>query len=269
MNKIYGRINWENYPSENTALNEHNLNQIDYAVDELDNRVVSMDATKFDKSTANSMVKDISYDETTGTFVVNYLNGVNYKLDTKLEKLAVNFSYNEKTQQLIITLDDGTVQNVDLRSLITQYEFLNSDTVTFGVNSDGKVSAEIINGSITEEKLQPKFLADIKVEVSKVEKLLKTSTEQALLSKSYAVGDTNTRDGEDIDNSKYYSQQSKTSSETSKQFSEEAISAVAEMNKKLKMADFDIDDDGNLIYTDHAAYKFRVDDDGNLNWEVA
>lgn len=46
MNKVYSRTNWENEPSTKTPLNEHNLNKIDFAVDEIDNRVIELDATK-------------------------------------------------------------------------------------------------------------------------------------------------------------------------------------------------------------------------------
>ena len=52
MNKVYSRINWKNYPSEETALNEKNLNKMDLALDNLDNRVIEMDATKI-----NTVVK--------------------------------------------------------------------------------------------------------------------------------------------------------------------------------------------------------------------
>ena len=46
MQKIYSRINWENFPSEKTAVNESNLNKMDLAIDNLDDRVVAMDAAK-------------------------------------------------------------------------------------------------------------------------------------------------------------------------------------------------------------------------------
>ena len=42
-----------------------------------------------------------------------------------------------------------------------------------------------------------------------------------------------------------------------------------EINKKLTMTEFDVNEDGELIYMDNAAYNFFVDNDGNLNWEVA
>ena len=168
MQKIYSRINWENFPSEKTAVNESNLNKMDLAIDNLDDRVVAMDASKVDLTKANDLVEEILWDESNGTLTVVKMNGSRAVIDTKLEKLAVNFTYNPQTQQLAITLDDGTVQNVDLSSLITEYEFLDSDTIAFEI-VDGKVKAIVKNGSITEDKLQPNFLADIKVEVEKAQ----------------------------------------------------------------------------------------------------
>ena len=133
MQKIYSRINWENFPSEKTAVNESNLNKMDLAIDNLDDRVVAMDASKVDLTKANELVEAILWDESNGTLTVVKMNGSRAVIDTKLEKLAVNFTYNPQTQQLVITLDDGTVQNVDLSSLITEYEFLDSDTIAFEI----------------------------------------------------------------------------------------------------------------------------------------
>lgn len=44
MQKAYNRIDWENYPSGKTPLNETNLNKMDVAIDELDNRIIGLDA---------------------------------------------------------------------------------------------------------------------------------------------------------------------------------------------------------------------------------
>lgn len=43
MQKAYNRINWANYPSEETPLNETNLNKMDAALDELDNRIIEQE----------------------------------------------------------------------------------------------------------------------------------------------------------------------------------------------------------------------------------
>lgn len=242
MQKIYNRINWENFPSEKTAVNESNLNKMDLAIDNLDDRVVAMDASKVDLTKANELVKEILWDEPNGTLTVVKMNGSRAVIDTKLEKLAVNFTYNPQTQQLVITLDDGTVQNVDLSSLITEYEFLESDTIAFEI-TDGKVKAIVKNGSITEDKLQPNFLADIKVESAKA---VNSATNAKASETNAAKSATDAKDSAD-----------------------RVQGIESEINKKLTMAEFDVNEDGELIYTDNAAYNFVVDNDGNLNWEVA
>ena len=242
MQKIYSRINWENFPSEKTAVNESNLNKMDLAIDNLDDRVVAMDASKVDLTKANDLVEEILWDESNGTLTVVKMNGSRAVIDTKLEKLAVNFTYNPQTQQLVITLDDGTVQNVDLSSLITEYEFLDSDTIAFEI-VDGKVKAIVKNGSITEDKLQPNFLADVKVESAKA----------VASAKSAGESETNAA-----------------KSATDAKDSADRVQGIeSEINKKLTMAEFDVNEDGELIYTDNSAYNFVVDNDGNLNWEVA
>ena len=217
--KIYSLIGYKNFPSEDTPLNETNMGAMDRAIDEIDNRIVAMDASKVDLTKANELVEEILWDESNGTLTVVKMNGSQAVIDTKLEKLAVNFKYNPQTQQLIITLDDGTVQNVDLSSLITEYEFLDSDTIAFEI-TDGKVKAIVKNGSITEEHLAPEYLAEIRTQVGRAETSAKSAdtseksaTSSSVLAKSYAVGGTGTRDGEDTDNAKYYAEQAKNASD--------------------------------------------------------
>lgn len=156
------------------------------------------------------MVKDVAFNEATGVFTITYLNGATITLDTKLEKLAVNFDYDPETQQLIIILDDETEQYVDLSALITVYEFLDSDTIAFSVDDAGKVSAIVKEGSIEEKHLQPNYLADIKVEVAKAESAVESTEELADLAKSYAVGtDGAVREGDSTDNAKNYYERTK------------------------------------------------------------
>lgn len=213
--KIYSREYWENFPSEKTAINKNRLNNIEGGIDAIDDRVCALDTTKVDLTKANELVKEILWDESNGRLTVVKMNGSRAVIDTKLEKLAVNFTYNPQTQQLAITLDDGTVQNVDLSSLITEYEFLDSDTIAFEI-VDGKVKAIVKNGSITEDKLQPNFLADVKTEVAKAQasqyaaaQSASAASGSATLAESYAHGGTGARDGEDSDNARYYMEQAK------------------------------------------------------------
>lgn len=254
MNKAYARIVWENYPSINTPVNEQNLNKMDAAVDEIDDRVIAMDVSKVDLAKANELVKEILWDESDGTLTVVKMSGSKAVIDTKLEKLAVNFDYDPQKQQLIITLDDGTQQYVDLSALITQYEFLDSDTIAFEI-AGGKVKAIVKNGSITEDKLKPNFLADVKVEVAKAQQSETAANISAKAAESYAVGGTGTRTGEDEDNAEYYCSK--------------AAEYNANIEKRLRLATFGLNDDGELIYTDNTGNNFSVNDDGDLIWEVA
>ncbi len=242
MQKVYIREYWENFPSEKTAINQSRLNNIEGGIDAIDDRVCALDTTKVDLTKANELVKEILWDESNGTLTVVKMNGSKAVIDTKLEKLAVNFKYDPQTQQLVITLDDGTIQNVDLSALITQYEFLDSDTIAFEIVG-GKVKAIVKNGSITEDKLQPNFLADIKVESAKA---VNSATNAKASETNAAKSATDAKDSAD-----------------------RAHDIEDNINKKLTMAEFAVDDDGCLTYTDGAAYHFAVDDNGNLNWEVA
>lgn len=241
--KIYSREYWENLPSEKTAINRNRLNNIEGGIDAIDDRVCALDTTKVDLTKANELVKEILWDESNGTLTVVKMNGSKAVIDTKLEKLAVNFTYNPQAQQLVITLDNGTVQNVDLSALITQYEFLDSDTIAFEIGSDGKVSAIVKEGSIQEKHLRPDYLADIKVESAKA------------VASAKSAGESETKAAK--------------SATDAKDSADRAQEIENEINKKLTMTEFDVNEDGELVYTDNSAYNFVVDNDGNLNWEVA
>lgn len=175
MNKVYKRINWENYPSDATPLNEANLNNLDSATDTIDDRVITLDTTKATKTEVATLVSDVTFEESTGIITITKKNGSRVTIDTQMEKIAVNFDYDQTTQQIILALIDGTKQYIDLSALITQYEFLDSDTVAFYIDKKGKVSAIVKEGSIEEKHLEPNYLAKIKVEVAKAESSMKNA----------------------------------------------------------------------------------------------
>lgn len=213
MNKAYNRINWENYPSDATPINKVNLNRLDSATDILDDRVITLDTTKATKTEVATLVMDVAFEESTGIITVTKKNGSKITIDTQMGKIAVNFDYDPVTEQIILTLIDGTKQYIDLSALITQYEFLDTDTVAFTIGTDGKVSAIVKEGSIEEKHLEPNYLAKIKVEAAKAETSRADAAASATKAESYAVGGTGSREGEDSDNAKYYYQQAKDVSE--------------------------------------------------------
>lgn len=216
MNKCHNPITWVN----NTvpAINDTHLNQYDGELDTLDDRIITLDSTKAAQSDLLLAFKDVSLNSSTGVIMFTLFNNTTKTIDTLLEKIAINFDYDDDPtsahyQSLIITLEDGTVKYIDMSALITQYEFTNSSTVAWTLGNDGKVLAYIVDGSITGAKLQPDYLADCTAAKTGAENAEDNAEASALKAEGFAVGEQN---GTAVtssspyyeNNSKYYSEES-------------------------------------------------------------
>lgn len=211
MNKIYTRINWEDYPSENTDLDAYNLNQMDSAIDALDNRIILQDALKVDKSAINGNIADWTMDETTGIITITKYNGEKIIFDLNIEKIPVGFSMSDDGI-ITMTTEDGTQFTADIGSMLPVLTFEDSATIAVSVTGTGKnktYSFSIKTGSVTDDMLQPNYLADIRVESANASAYAQSANAKSVLAESYAVGGTGTREGEDTDNAKYYMEQAK------------------------------------------------------------
>ena len=217
--KVYSRINWLNKSeSLTTPLGKTNLNKMDKAIDTIDNEVVSisattesLDTTKADKAQLNNMVTDISFNDKNGVISITKYDNTVLNIDTAMEKIAVNFEYNAQTQQLILTLENGEKQYIDMSALITQYEFKDTDTIAFSIDSDGKVSASIKSGSIKKAMLSSEVMASITLSENNAAASAQAAAQSATnadmdakLAQSYSIGKSGIRDGEETDNAKYY-----------------------------------------------------------------
>jgi hypothetical protein len=211
LNKVYTRINWENYPSENTDIDEINLNKMDSAIDALDNRIISQDALKVDKSAINGNIADWTMDETTGVITITKYNGEKVIFDLNIEKIPVEFSMSDDGI-ITMTTEDGTQFTADIGSMIPVLTFEDSATIAVSVTGTGKnktYSFSIKTGSVTDDMLQPNYLADIRVESANASAYAQSANAKSVLAESYAIGGTGTREGEDTDNAKYYMEQAK------------------------------------------------------------
>lgn len=211
MNKVYTRINWEDYPSENTDLDAYHLNQMDSAIDALDKRIISQDALKVDKSAINGNIADWTMDETTGVITITKYNGEKIIFDLNIEKIPVGFSMSDDGI-ITMTTEDGTQFKANIGSMIPVLTFEDSATIAVSVTGTGKnktYSFSIKTGSVTDAMLQPNYLADIRVESANASAYAQSANAKSVLAKSYAIGGTRTREGEDTDNAKYYMEQAK------------------------------------------------------------
>lgn len=213
MQKAFQRINWQNYPSEETPLNESNLNRMDGALNEIDNRVVAMDTSKADAVVVNNLVKNITIDDETGEVTITKENGTQTVLQTTLNKIAINFAYDYDTQEIVLTLNDGSEERIDISSLIQNNEFANTETIQLNVSQAGIVTGNIVLHSITDEHLRQDYLADIRVAEANANRYQEASEGFSLDSEAWAKG---TRASEPVeqgtdgyqDNAKYFKQRS-------------------------------------------------------------
>lgn len=287
--KVYSRINWLNKSeSLTTPLGKTNLNKMDKAINLIDDEVVSMsakvdeiDTTKANADQLNNMVTNVSYNEKTGVITFTKYNKTVINIDTAMEKIAVNFEYNAQTQQLILTLENGEKQYIDMSALITQYEFKDTDTIAFNIDTAGKVSASIKSGSITKAMLSSEVMSAITLSENNAAASAQAAAQSATnaeldakLSQSYSVGKSGIRDGEDTDNAKYYSEKAETVSANVpsylKQIEDAGKSQIDKINDAFGKteATFKVNfETGHLEYTG-ARFTFEVANNGHLNWEV-
>ena len=227
MDKTYTRINWQNEPSVATPINDVNLNKMDYSLNEVDNRVISLDTSKANQSDLLQTVKTVTYNTETGVFTFTFWNGTVVTADLNIEKIPVSFSMSPQGV-ITMTTADGTQYTADVSELIKTYSFVDSSEIDFTVTTDSSgnksVTASIIAGSITGEKLQPNYLADCVSAKQNAESAAGSASSSATSSElssedseAWAVG---TRDGVPVpstdpayeNNSKYWAEHGQSNS---------------------------------------------------------
>ena len=306
MQKVFQRINWENYPSEETPLNESNLNRMDYALNEIDDRVISLDTQKASVTQISSLVKNIEVDDETGEITITKENGAQITIQTTLNKIAINFDYDYNTQELILTLNDGTEARIDLSSLIQNNEFANSNTINMTVSGEGIVSAEVKLHSIDDSHMRVDYLADIRVSEANAQRYQAAAESFSMDAEAWAKGTraaepvTQGQDGYN-DNSKYYKDRSEAwavgkengapVSDSDETF-ENNSKHYAEVSESLRQATSDIKDqaadllqavtdrltglniminyaDGCLYYDINSGIRLQINQTtGNLEYEI-
>lgn len=205
----------------------------------LDTKAADADTTaalslKSDKSVTDLHFKSVSLNAGTGVFTFTREDGSYVTVDTVLEKVATNWTYDAATQSLVLTLADGTTQSVPLSAFITETEFTDSDQIDFSV-SNHTVTATVKAGSITDSMLASALVAQLQGYVSSASGSAgdalqyknaaegyknaasgsaATASSKATEAESYAVGGTSSRTGEDTDNAKYYKEQAASSAAT-------------------------------------------------------
>ena len=203
----------------------------------------------------NTLVSDFSIDMDTGVITVTKKDGTNVTYDTALEKIPATFAFTEEDNgyYIVVTNMDGTTSRADVSSLMNEYTFQSGSIIQFAVAKGGKtsnVTATIKAGSIGLKELSQEvksYLGEVEtdvaaglavIEAAKEEVINASQTvtsnvtivleaknvalENSVLSKSYAVGATGTRENEDTDNSAYYAREAARSASEARNYRNEA-----------------------------------------------
>ena len=253
----YNPVNWKN-KSEGliTPLDKRNLNNMDDAIkmlaDSLDVAYNELDTKKLSVDGSYKILSETpTWDEKTGILRFKFYDGTEFMVDFNVEKIPVSFSMNEKGV-ITMTTEDGTEWTADIGSLTPNYVYDDNEriAVTTSKAEDGSthVSFDLKKGSITNDYLANDYLASIIAETVKAQtassdakKSADSASESASnaaydakLAQSYAIGGSEIRDGEDLDNAKYYANESKNQAKNATDY---AISASANATAAKKSAD--------------------------------
>lgn len=187
----YTPLNWHNLPTQDTALEADNLNHMEQGIKTNDQRIAEIgNNAMYAADVANCLNGQPTYDKDTGTFTFPKKGGGSFTLNTDLEKLAINFDFDEQTQKLIIYLEDGTTKEVDLSALIQENDFQDSATIAFTVTNH-VVTAVVKAHSIGENELETNYKTACENAKTDAETAALSSETNALKSEGFAVGEQN------------------------------------------------------------------------------
>lgn len=206
---FYVITDWQNLPSQKTALNRTNLLHLENGVKEADIRIVQLDASKLSMEIANTLVKSVNVDTKTGVITVTKLNGAIETYDLDIERVVTNFDVTDEGV-IILTLADGTEKSVDIAKFINTFK--SSATIAFGM-TDREVTARIIDGSVTMDKLDPAVQSEFRQHMIESQNARDAALQYQKFAKRYTIGDSEF-EGSETDNAKYYYEGTKQAAKT-------------------------------------------------------
>ncbi len=196
---FYIITDWQNLPSQRTALNRKNLLNMENGIKEADTRIVQLDASKLSMEIANTLVKSVNVDAKTGVITVTKLGGGIDTYDLDIERVVTNFDVTDEGI-IILTLADGTEKQVDIGKFLNTFK--SSATIALTM-TDREVTASIIDGSVTMDKLDPTIQTEFRQYMLDAQNARDAALQYQKFAKRYTIGDADF-EGSETDNAKYY-----------------------------------------------------------------
>ena len=121
-----------------------------------------------------------------------------------IERVVTNFDVTDEGI-IILTLADGTEKQVDIGKFINTFK--SSATIAFTM-TDREVTANIIDGSVTMDKLDPSIQSEFRQYMLDAQNARDAALQYQKFAKRYTIGDSEF-EGSDTDNAKYYYESTK------------------------------------------------------------
>ena len=194
--KVYVKENKTTYELKGTTNSDWSavggdvaadLGELQSSVEGLETDVGELQTDVGALETSNAQAfKSATIDNDTGIITFTRNDGSTFDLDTLLEKVFVNYSYDDETQSLVLELEDGTKKSVSISEFIATCIGVDGQTITVTVTGGNQIGAEVKDGTITLTKLH----SDVQAELAKIQD--GSTTQKGLVQLSDTVSDDST-----------------------------------------------------------------------------
>lgn len=119
--------------------------------------------------------KNISYDNTTATFVFTRHDNTTFTVDLPIEQTVKNGYYDDTTEELVLVLVSNQEIRIPASGLIDDYSGQTSATIQVSISADNKITCNIVSGSISKTLLTSELQTEINNKANRSELPTKTS----------------------------------------------------------------------------------------------
>ena len=111
--------------------------------------------------------KNISYDNTTATFVFTRHDNTTFTVDLPIEQTVKNGYYDNLTEELVLVLVSNQEIRIPASGLIDDYSGQTSATIQCSISADNKITCNIVSGSISKTLLTSELQTEINNKATK------------------------------------------------------------------------------------------------------
>lgn len=250
---FYAVVGWLNFPDKSTPLGKKNLRHMDSGILQCAQHILALSQDKLDSAEAAKFIVDWSLNTDTWIATVTHKDGTKESYDFPIEMLPTRIDLDDD-DNLVLVQQDGTTKKISFERFV--YTTKNTATIAMELNGT-EISANVIDGSITLDKLEPTIMATLRQYMLDAQTAAVSAEQYYTAARSWAVGGTESRDGEDTDNSKWYSEQSKASADLAAQYS------------KITAPGFYFDQETSKLYMKAGVGVEFIVIDSRLYWKVS